>query len=83
MFSQPVLNEPINAHYVPTQILSELFKDEGFDGLYFKSHLGPGINYVIFKPAYVDMTKCVLKHTKKVEYSFEEFDPSLHRGLGL
>lgn len=79
MFSQPVLNEPSNAPYVPTQILSELFKDEGFDGVYFKSHLGPGINYVIFEPADVDMESCVLKHTKKVEYSFEEFDQRKHR----
>lgn len=78
MFSQPVLNEPSNALYAPTQILSELFKDEGFDGVYFKSHLGPGINYVIFEPAYVDMENCALKYTKKVEYSFEVFDPREH-----
>ncbi len=78
LFSQPVLNEPHNALYVPTQILSELFNHEGFDGLYFKSHLGPGINYVIFEPANVDMKNCALKYTKKVEYSFDEFDPRTH-----
>jgi len=78
LFSQPVLNEPHNALYVPTQILSELFNHEGFDGLYFKSHLGTGINYVIFEPANVDMTNCVLKYTQKVEYSFEEFDQRTH-----
>lgn len=78
MFSQPVLNEPSNALYVPTQILSELINDEGFDGLYFKSHLGPGINYVIFEPACVDMENNELKYTKKVDYSFEEFDQSKH-----
>lgn len=78
LFSQPVLNEPHNALYVPTQILSELFNDEGFDGLYFKSHLGPGINYVIFEPANVDMTDCVLKYTKKVDYSFVDFDQRTH-----
>ena len=78
LFSQPVLNALNNAHYVPTQILSELFKSESYDGLYFKSHLGAGSNFVIFEPSYIDMERCILKFTEKVSYSFEEFDQSKH-----
>lgn len=75
-FSQPVVNEPNNAAYVPTQILSELFRHSGFDGLVCKSHLGAGKNYILFQPAYADMQNCELMTTKSVNFIFETFDKS-------
>lgn len=75
-FSQPVVNEPNNAAYVPTQILSELFRHSGFDGLFCKSHLGSGVNYILFQPAYADMKNCELKITKSVSFNFEALDLS-------
>ena len=74
VFSQPVVNEPNNAAYIPTQILSELFKHSGFDGLFWKSHLASGYNYILFQPAYADMINCKLNTTKSVNYNFEMFD---------
>lgn len=73
-FSQPVVNGPNNAAYIPTQILSELFKHSGFDGLFCNSHLGSGYNYILFQPAYADMINCKLNTTKSVNYNFEVFD---------
>ena len=73
-FSHPVVNEPNNAAYVPTQILSELFRHSGFDGLICKSHLGSGKNYILFQPVYADMENCKLMTTKSVTHIFEAFD---------
>jgi len=60
--------------YLPTQILSELFKHNGLDGLFCKSHLGSGNNYILFEPAYVNMISCEIKTTKSINFKFDEFD---------
>ena len=78
MFSQPIINEGNFAPYVPTQIISEIFKNENYDGFYFKSHLGPGINFVLFESSDVNMVESDLRVVKKVDYSFEDFDPQKH-----
>lgn len=75
-FSQPVVNEPSNAAYVPTQILSELFRHSGYDGLVCKSHLGEGKNYILFQLTDADMKNSELMTTKQVNYNFETFDKS-------
>ena len=75
-FSQPVVNELNNAAYIPTQILSELFRHNGLDGLFCKSHLGLGNNYILFKPADAIMISCEIKTTKSVNFKFEVFDGS-------
>jgi len=72
-FSQPVSNDDNSSEYIPTQILAELFRSKGFDGLCCKSHLGPGLNYILFETHYADMEKCVLKEVKAVNYDFNDF----------
>ncbi|MDR3501739.1 MAG: RES family NAD+ phosphorylase [Legionella sp.] len=73
-FSQPVINEPNNAAYIPTQILSELFKHSGLDGLFCKSHLGIGNNFILFQPFRANMIACEIRTTKSVSFEFEMFD---------
>lgn len=49
-FSDPVLRTDDTAEYAPTQILSEVFRREGFDGARYNSAYGRGKNYVFFEP---------------------------------
>lgn len=47
-FSQPVTPSDKSSDYVPTQIIAELFKSNGFDGLLYKSSLADGVNLALF-----------------------------------
>lgn len=47
-FSKPVSPDLGVAEYAPTQVLAEHFKKLGYDGVAYKSKLGPGINIAIF-----------------------------------
>ena len=46
--SRPVAPTTIDVEYVPTQMLAEAFRIRGFDGILYKSHLGKGVNVVVF-----------------------------------
>lgn len=46
-FSKPMTNNDRIADYVPTQIIAELFKCNGFDGIVYKSMLEEGYNVVL------------------------------------
>jgi len=48
-FSTPVTPNDEQADYVPTQILAELFKSNGYDGLVYKSSCGLGHNIALFE----------------------------------
>ena len=48
-FAKPV-RHPESKEYVPTQMIAELFKSKGFDGIRYKSLLSDdGCNLVLFK----------------------------------
>jgi len=71
-FSEPVVPSDNIASYVPTQIISELFKSGGFDGIVFKSSLSNGFNVVLYDIAVADIISCSLFETKSIEYKFKE-----------
>lgn len=48
-FSKPVTNDEFDADYVSTQIITEVFKKNGYDGIVYKSNLGPSHNIALFK----------------------------------
>lgn len=51
-FSQPLSRTDDPAEYVPTQILTELFRNEGYEAICYRSHLcKKGYNVVIFNLA--------------------------------
>ena len=61
------------AEYVSTQILAELFKREGFDGVAYKSNFGEdGYNVALFDLDAADLINCFLFEVKKIEMEFEE-----------
>ncbi len=78
-FSRPVSPSDQSADYIPTQIISELFKNKGLDGLFYKSYLGNGLNVVLFDLSNASFEWCQVHCAKDVRYEFEEKSPTLIR----
>lgn len=71
-FSEPVgISDETNA-YVPTQILAELFKAEGFDGVMYRSALGRGSNLALFDLEAAEIVNGFLFEARKLLYEFNE-----------
>ena len=71
-FSEPVAVSDSSADYAPTQIIAELFRHEGFDGIAYRSHLGDGFNIALFDLGAADIINCALYGVKAVDYKFEQ-----------
>jgi hypothetical protein len=71
-FSLPVSRSDDVANYVPTQIIAELFKQNGFDGICYGSSLGPGKNVVLFDLDAVKIQGCCLYRVMGVDVEFEQ-----------
>ena len=48
-YSRPTRPDDEHSLYIPTQVLAEFFKSQGFDGVCYKSGLGDGYNMVLFR----------------------------------
>lgn len=71
-FSQPVDRNDTSSDYVPTQIIAELFKSEGFDGVVYKSALSDGFNIALFNIDTARMLNCFLYETREIKFMFSE-----------
>lgn len=71
-FSEPGTSSNNTSDYVPTQILTELFKAEGYDGIVYKSSLSVGFNLVLFDIDAADITNCFLYNTESIAFKFNE-----------
>lgn len=71
-FSEPVTNGEFSADYAPTQIIAELFKSKGFDGIIYKSYLGNGYNLALFDVSSAEIINCSLYEVEALEYKFKE-----------
>lgn len=70
-FSRPVNRDDLESEYLPTQILAEVFKVEGFDGIAYRSSLAKGTNVVLFDRNVAKPRKHnYLYQFKKVGYTF-------------
>lgn len=69
-FSEPVTQNENQAHYAPTQIIAELFKMNGFDGVAYKSMLADGYNVALFEPEIAEILNCFLFKAKKITFEF-------------
>lgn len=70
-FGRPVGREDQESAYLPTQILAEAFKAEGFDGLAYRSSLERGTNVVLFDTKLAKPKERWVYSLKKVRYDFE------------
>lgn len=71
-FSMPVTATEDQADYVSTQILSELFKSNGYDGLVYKSSCGAGHNIALFDIDAARLLSGHLYQAKSVKFNFRE-----------
>ena len=74
-FSKPTTSGDDTAEYVPTQVIAELFKNNGFDGIAYKSVFGDdGYNLALFDLADAELTNGCLYQVKDIDLSFEQID---------
>ncbi|MGD0021661.1 MAG: RES family NAD+ phosphorylase [Smithellaceae bacterium] len=71
-FARPIQSSDNTADYVPTQIIAELFKTQGFDGIKYQSNLGAGQNIILFNIDLAEIVSCSLYKTTKLRFHFEE-----------
>lgn len=79
-FSQPVAPMTNGVEYVPTQMLAEAFSIRGFDGIEYKSHLGEGMNIVVFDLSALAIGECELWTAKRVSYELERNGDEMQKG---
>jgi hypothetical protein len=74
-FAEPMTRSDDQADYAATQILAELFKHAGADGVVYKSNFGDdGFNIALFDPAAADLINCGLFEVKGMTLTFDEVD---------
>jgi hypothetical protein len=72
-FSRPVTPTDDLAHYAPTQIVAELFKTNGYDGIAYRSSVRKGgHNVVLFDPDAADPKTAAVYLLKDVSFTFEQ-----------
>jgi hypothetical protein len=69
-FSEPVTRNDDVAEYAPTQVLAELFRRAGFDGIVYGSRLGAGTTLAIFDLAAAEVANCHLYKVGGVKLEF-------------
>ncbi|MFQ5853897.1 MAG: RES family NAD+ phosphorylase [Candidatus Binatia bacterium] len=71
-FAKPVDPSDDLADYTPTQVLPELFKTSGFDGIAYRSSLGPGHNITLFDVDAAELVNCFLFTVENLKFKFRE-----------
>jgi hypothetical protein len=72
--SKPVSPEEPHLQYVPTQILAETFRTQGFDGILYESLLSKGTNIALFDTTLAELINCGLHKVRAVAFEFELSD---------
>lgn len=75
-FAEPMSSEDDPVHYIPTQIIAELFKKQGLDGIAYKSNFGGehGFNIMLFDPSSAAFVSSGLVEVTQADYSLEKRD---------
>ena len=71
-FSRPVTSEDWSGRYVPTQILSELFRDAGYEAVVYGSQFGDGSNIAIFDIEDAEVVSCTPYSVTGIEVKYSE-----------
>ena len=72
-FSKPVTLDEPHCDYAPTQILAEVFRDYGYDGIVYNSLLDRrGRNIALFDLATAEPINCGLHETLSVVFEFNQ-----------
>lgn len=72
-FTKPVSRSDDIGEYVATQILTELFRDEGFDGIAYRSAFGEhSLNLALFDLECARIESCQLFEVSSAKFNFRE-----------
>jgi RES domain-containing protein len=71
-FSAPTTTSDDAAEYVPTQILGELFRHHGYDGVAYRSSYGSGHNVALFDLDLAIQVNCFVVRVKDMSFIFEQ-----------
>jgi hypothetical protein len=72
-FATPVNREEESKEYIPTQVIAELFRSAGYDGIVYKSLLSTaGFNVVIFDLNDANVINCALFEAESIEFKFRD-----------
>lgn len=72
-FSEPIDPSDDKADYVPTQILAELFKTAGYDGIFYNSTYAQGKNIALFDLKSAEQSDCKLYRIDNIPpFGFKE-----------
>jgi hypothetical protein len=72
-FATPVSKDDESRDYIPTQIIAELFKSEGYDGIVYKSLLSDdGYNLALFNLDDASVVHCALFKVGSISFGFQE-----------
>ena len=69
----PVLPHSAHLEYLPSQYLCEYIKNIGYDGVIYRSAMGPGINYAIFNDSIVVGRDVALYRIDDIVVKFSDF----------
>lgn len=74
-FSKPTTSGDDTAEYVPTQVIAELFKNNRFDGIAYKSVFGAdGYNLALFDLDDAEFSSCCLYKVESIDLSYDQTD---------
>lgn len=75
-FARPVSRGDESSQYIPTQIIAEMFKHDGYDGIAYKSLLtNDGFNVALFNISDAEPINCTLYKTESIRHEFEPAGP--------
>ncbi len=74
-FTTPVTRSDDSGDYVATQVLAELFKAEGYDGIAYRSAFGENsVNFALFDLDAASLASCELQEATSAKINFRERD---------
>jgi hypothetical protein len=73
-FSRPVEIDDTTAEYAPTQVIAEYMRKAGYDGIYYRSELGPAMNIALFDLDAAKLKACDLYMIDDLKYHFVSID---------
>ena len=73
-FSEPVSREDNTLDYIPTQVIAELFKKNGYDGIAYGSSLGEGYNLALFDIDNAYISNVQLHELKQICFKFKKIE---------
>lgn len=73
-FSKPTLVFDLKSDYAPTQIIAEIIKSKGYDGIAYKSSLADGHNIALFDLYSAKLINCSAYETTRIKFDFKQIE---------